>query len=901
MQGAQIRAQATSPTMVVNDTNATNTTNQIGYISFQRQGSERGWIGFGSVNNDDFSIRNVDGEVKILSDATITGELTLNSPNGYSTDGGRVASVYYSGNDRLSVLSVDRSSGSFTIGYGAEASTSTSEQFFSSFDNFSGKRSAFQFRNDRLNIWGTNSSVQTTVGSQLTTMTNRIRLRADTGGVQTMGQIRATGWYDAPATDMLGAGIEIGTSGTAPTIIAYNRTSPGYQTMTLAASTFTFNQASIFNIANGAFYIGGTQTIDANRSAYFDNVDASGHVEANNFKINSVEVVNSSRILKNITRADFANFTVSGTSTTDNSVLQYSTIGHIPEGGHLTHPYFFNDLANFEARGGTVTIGGLNVTPSMTHPFKANGNFASWGNSNYSGSTMTITLTNLPRGLSYGGYIGISFGNTSWAPASCKIEISTDGGTNWTTRLNNTSSQTLYLTTTGTGGTALNAIRFTIGQAVNTSSIRVTNIWAYNYNTDGMHQYFLDKAGGTLHGQLQIEHSSGNNTIIGDDGTYGVSGSGRYVSIGFGGNANGSNRIFAHNTGLDHLYIASATGRGVIIRTNGGVGNTFSFTSGGAFQVAGTTVLSASRALSNITALTVSDSAGLHNQFISSGGDSKLTLQCADANDAWINFSGASNEISVGYERTSSEFRIANHDTLTQNVKLSIATGTGDATFSGTITAAGNIKSSGVAHPEFELIPTGSVGNADIRFDGTSLDIRSNSSSAYLTLQTSTTERLKITNTGNFEFNGGNISEVGTLDAVSLNVGGTVAISGTQIIDASRNATFSALNISGDFTMAGNDLIYQGGGNFDIKHTTAGQNILFHTKPSGGQVTERARVTHDGNLRLAPLTQILKTTALVLLSITVLSITKAQAVILMSLDMAERLLILIEQAQTELL
>ena len=90
VQGVQIRAQATSPTMVVNDTNATNTTNQMGYISFQRQGSERGWIGFGSVNNDDFSIRNVDGEVKILSDATITGEIT-NSPNGYSTDGGRVA------------------------------------------------------------------------------------------------------------------------------------------------------------------------------------------------------------------------------------------------------------------------------------------------------------------------------------------------------------------------------------------------------------------------------------------------------------------------------------------------------------------------------------------------------------------------------------------------------------------------------------------------------------------------------------------------------------------------------------------------------------------------------------------------------------------------------------------
>ena len=91
---------------------------------------------------------------------------------------------------------------------------------------------------------------------------------------------------------------------------------------------------------------------------------------------------------------------------------------------------------------------------------------------------------------------------------------------------------------------------------------------------------------------------------------------------------------------------------------------------------------------------------------------------------------------------------------------------------SGVITATGNIKSSGVAHPEFELIPTGSVGNADIRFDGTSLDIRSNSSGAYLTLQTATTERLKITNTGNFEFNGGNFSEVGTISSGAITATG---------------------------------------------------------------------------------------------------------------------------------
>jgi len=76
-----------------------------------------------------------------------------------------------------------------------------------------------------------------------------------------------------------------------------------------------------------------------------------------------------------------------------------------------------------------------------------------------------------------------------------------------------------------------------------------------------------------------------------------------------------------------------------------------------------------------------------------------------------------------------------------------------DAHFSGTVncgavTASGNIASSGVSHPEFELIPSGSVGNADIRFDGTSLDIRSNSNGAHLTLQTATTERMRISNSG---------------------------------------------------------------------------------------------------------------------------------------------------------
>ena len=59
----------------------------------------------------------------------------------------------------------------------------------------------------------------------------------------------------------------------------------------------------------------------------------------------------------------------------------------------------------------------------------------------------------------------------------------------------------------------------------------------------------------------------------------------------------------------------------------------------------------------------------------------------------------------------------------------------------------------------------------------------------------------------------------------------------------------SSLQFDGtNLTLADGDFLYTGGGNFDIKHETAGQNILFHTKPSGGSTTERMRITSAGNV-----------------------------------------------------
>jgi len=50
-------------------------------------------------------------------------------------------------------------------------------------------------------------------------------------------------------------------------------------------------------------------------------------------------------------------------------------------------------------------------------------------------------------------------------------------------------------------------------------------------------------------------------------------------------------------------------------------------------------------------------------------------------------------------------------------------------------------------------------------------------------------------------------------------------------------------------TLDDGDIIYQGGGNWDLKHNTASQNIVFSTTPTGGSTPERRmRITHDGKV-----------------------------------------------------
>ena len=63
----------------------------------------------------------------------------------------------------------------------------------------------------------------------------------------------------------------------------------------------------------------------------------------------------------------------------------------------------------------------------------------------------------------------------------------------------------------------------------------------------------------------EARFGSNYKAIIGNDGTYGA-----YSTIGFGGTSNGYNRVFGQDGTADGLYLASATGRGISFRVNGG-------------------------------------------------------------------------------------------------------------------------------------------------------------------------------------------------------------------------------------------------------------------------------------------------------------------------------------------
>lgn len=198
----------------------------------------------------------------------------------------------------------------------------------------------------------------------------------------------------------------------------------------------------------------------------------------------------------------------SGTTTTGlPSAGAINLANPVENDNHVFHPYLNNDLGHFVERGGSYAWGGLSSTPSADATktmFNASGDFCSVNDGTITGSTYTLTLTDLPKGLAYSAYCGIVFGHTTFAPGSMVIETSTNNGASWTTRLTDSSSKVVYACTFDTGGTATNAIRFTLSAAPGSAQVRIQSIAAYDYNSAGMENYFLPLDGGTVYGDINL-------------------------------------------------------------------------------------------------------------------------------------------------------------------------------------------------------------------------------------------------------------------------------------------------------------------------------------------------------------------------------------------------------------
>lgn len=92
----------------------------------------------------------------------------------------------------------------------------------------------------------------------------------------------------------------------------------------------------------------------------------------------------------------------------------------------------------------------------------------------------------------------------------------------------------------------------------------------------------------------------------------------------------------------------------------------------------------------------------------------------------------------------------------------------------------------------------------------------------------------------------------GTAVVASLDISGDIDVDGTtnlDVVDIDGAVDMaSTLSVGGNITQTTGDFLYSGGINWDIKHTGAGQNIVFSTTPSGGSTTEVLRITSDGDL-----------------------------------------------------
>ena len=225
-----------------NSANYINATHESGYLVFQTSNGETA-LTLNSSQEATFTNKLSATEVNIGAGATNGSKLRVNGKivaGDASSTGGDVLLEGYYGNGATAVIGSEYSSGGLFLGYGVHPSTTTQGQFLSS-TTATLSQGAYVV-SDTHKWYTVTGGSSVAVGSQLTTMAERMRIKSD--GYVGIGTINPV--YKLVISNSGAAGIEFGPeyAGDTNLVQHYDRTANAYMDVNNIAQNHRFGRGS---------------------------------------------------------------------------------------------------------------------------------------------------------------------------------------------------------------------------------------------------------------------------------------------------------------------------------------------------------------------------------------------------------------------------------------------------------------------------------------------------------------------------------------------------------------------------------------------------------------------------------------------------------------------------------
>jgi hypothetical protein len=204
--------------------------------------------------------------------------------------------------------------------------------------------------------------------------------------------------------------------------------------------------------------------------------------------------------------------------STGGAHLEGFLVNHMPESAMIYDARLVNDLSYVIDRGYTVTDNYGWTDSYKKAMFDPTANFCSIAAGSVPSGGLVITV-NTPV-LAYGAYCGIGFGNSTWRFKAVKIEAYRETLSDWQTLLDITdnSEAIISVSMSPNDGAGITQIRYTLDDP-NTTSCRITNLFAYDYNSELATNLYVTRNGSTIYDNGQLKFGNGDDLRLYHDGS----------------------------------------------------------------------------------------------------------------------------------------------------------------------------------------------------------------------------------------------------------------------------------------------------------------------------------------------------------------------------------------------